>query len=227
MGRRIAAAFILIVGAPAFGQRTVSIPLPENTATIMVDVYGSGDRAVVLAHGGRFDKESWKDQAKVLANAGYMAVAVQFRGDNHNPDGTPGSIGSAEDNAMDVLAAIQYCHRLGAKTVSAIGGSFGGDAVADADVLSKPGEIDRIVLLGSAGGDHPEKLKARTLFLVARDDTSASSGPRLPAISAAYAKAPQPKKLVVVEGSAHAQFLFATSQEPSILKQILQFLSEP
>lgn len=216
----------MLLASHAFGQRTVSIPIPNKTTTIEADLYGSGDRAVVLAHGGRFNKESWEAQAKTLADAGFMAVAIQFRGDGKNPDGTPGSSGSPEDNAADVLAAVAYCHRAGAKTVSAIGGSFGGDAVADADVLSNPGEIDRIVLLGSDGGEHPENLKARTLFLVARDDTS-SFGPRLPAISAAYAKAPQPKKLVVVEGSAHAQFLFATSQGPSILKQILQFLSKP
>jgi len=217
----------MLLASHAFGQRTVSIPIPNKTTTIEADLYGSGDRAVVLAHGGRFNKESWKEQAKPLADAGFMAVAIQFRGDGKNPDGTPGSSGSPEDNAADVLAAVAYCHRAGAKTVSAIGGSFGGDAVADADVLSNPGEIDRIVLLGSDGGDHPEKLKARTLFLVARDDTSGSSGPRLPAISAAYEKAPKPKKLVIVDGSAHAQFLFATSQGASILKQILQFLSEP
>jgi pimeloyl-ACP methyl ester carboxylesterase len=217
----------MLLGTHAFAQHTVSIPLPGGAEAITADVYGSADRAVVLAHGGRFDKASWREQATALANAGYMAVAIQFRGDHPNPDGTPGSFGAAEDNAMDVLAAVQYCHYLGAKNVSAIGGSFGVDAVADADVLSKPGEIDRIVLLGSDGGDHPEKLRARTLYLVARGDTSGSSGPRLPAISAAYARTPQPKSLVVVEGSAHAQFLFTTSQGPSVLKQILQFLSEP
>jgi len=217
----------MLLGTHGFGQHTVSIPLPGGAAAITADVYGSGDQAVVLAHGGRFDKSSWREQATALANAGYMAVAIQFRGDHPNPDGTPGSFGAAEDNAMDVLAAFRYCHHRGAKTVSAIGGSFGGDAVADADVLSKPGEVERIVLLGSSGGDHPELLTGRKLFLVARGDTSGSSGPRLPAISAAYARTPQPKRLVVVEGAAHAQFLFANSQGPSVFKQILQFLSEP
>lgn len=58
MRRRIVAALAMLFGTHAFGQRTVSIPLPESIATIMADVYGGGDRAVVLAHEGRFNKES-------------------------------------------------------------------------------------------------------------------------------------------------------------------------
>lgn len=216
---------MVLISTAALGQRTVSIPFSDGTTKIQADVYGSGDRAIVLAHGGRFNKESWSEQAKTLADAGFRVVAVQFRGDTHNPDGTPSAEGSAEDNAADVLAAVDYCHQTGAKSVSAIGGSFGGDAVADADVRATPGAIDRIVLLGSSGGDHPEKLNGKKLFIVARDDRS-GSGLRLPGIKAAYAKTPQPKKLVVLKGSAHAQYLFQTSQGPSVMRRILQFMTE-
>jgi hypothetical protein len=38
----------------------------------------------------------------------------------------------------------------GAKTVSVVGGSFGGGAAGDASIKSGPGEIDRIVFLGAA-----------------------------------------------------------------------------
>lgn len=226
MQSKIFLMIAVLVAAHAFGQRTVSIPLPDSTATIEADVYGSGDRAVVLAHGGRFTKDSWKQQAEAIAHAGFMAVAIQFRGDRPNPDGTPGSFGSAEDNATDVFATIAYCRHAGAKWVSAIGGSFGGDAVGDADVRLDPGGLSRVIFLGSSGGDHPEKLTGRKLFLVAREDRS-SYGPRLPGISAAYAKAAEPKELVIVDGSAHAQFLFASEQGPAVMKQILRFLTKP
>ncbi|HEY4050975.1 MAG TPA: hypothetical protein VGM27_29275, partial [Acidobacteriaceae bacterium] len=135
----------------AFGQRPVSFTLPDHTTQIQAGLYGSGQRAVILAHGGRFDKNSWSKQARTLANAGFMVLAIQYRGDSVFTDGTPNAAGSYEDNATDVLAAVAYCHRIGAKTVSAIGGSLGGNAVGDADVRSKPGELDRIVILASTG----------------------------------------------------------------------------
>ena len=56
----------------------------------------------------------------------------------------------------------------------------------------RSGEIERIVLLGSSGGDFPAKLKGRKLFLVARDDRS-GSGPRLPEITRHYEKRQLPK----------------------------------
>lgn len=210
----------------AYGQRSVTFPLPGQRGEIQADLYGSGTRGVVLAHGGSFNKESWKKQAQALANAGFLVLAIRFRGDDPSPDGSPRSFGSTADNAADVLAAVSYLHRAGAKTVSAVGASLGGDAVGDADAQSKPGNIARIVLLGSSGGDAPEKLNGRKLFIVARNDSSAS-GPRLPRISSNYAKAPEPKKLVILEGSAHAQYLFDTDQGPRLLNEILRFLSEP
>jgi hypothetical protein len=33
--------------------------------TICADLYGTGDRGVVLAHGGRFEKGSWEKQARI------------------------------------------------------------------------------------------------------------------------------------------------------------------
>jgi dienelactone hydrolase len=209
-----------------FGQQLVRFPLPDQTVEIQADLYGSGTRGIVLAHGGRFHKESWKKQAQALANSGFLVLAIRFRGDAFNRDGSPGSFGSAADNAADVRAAVSYLHRIGAKTVSAVGASLGGDAVGDADAKSAPGNIARIVLLGSSGGDTPEKLSGRKLFIVARNDRSAS-GLRLPEISSNYEKAPQPKKLVILEGSAHAQYLFDTDQGPRLLNEILRFLSAP
>jgi len=226
MLRYLLAICIASFSTHAYGQRPVTFPLLDHPIEIQADLYGSGTRGVILAHGGRFGKESWKKQAQAFANAGFLVLAIRFRGDGPNPDGSPGSFGSTADNAADVLAAVSYLHRIGAKTVSAVGASLGGDAVGEADAQSKPGNIARIVFLGSSGGDTPEKLTGRKLFIVARNDSSAS-GLRLPEISRNYHKAPQPKKLVILEGSAHAQYLFDTDQGPRLLNEILRFLSEP
>jgi pimeloyl-ACP methyl ester carboxylesterase len=101
---------------------------------------------------------------------------------------------------------------------------MGGWAAGDASIRSEPGEIDRLVFLGSSPSGSAEKLKARSLFIVARDDTS-GDGPRLPGIRTQYEKAPEPKELIIVDGSAHAQFLFQTDQGEKVMHDILDFLS--
>jgi hypothetical protein len=44
-------------------------------------------------------------------------------------------------------------------------------------------------------------------------------------IRAQYEKAPNPKQLIILDGSAHAQFLFQTSQRRRTMLEILRFLS--
>lgn len=202
-------------------QKVVSFPTDDG-AVVYADLYGKSTRCVVLAHGGRFQKESWNKQARVLEKAGFCVLAIDFRGNGQSHGGT-----AQEDTGygLDVLAAVRYLRGGGATQVSVVGGSFGGSAAANASVHSKPGEIDRIVLLG-ASADEPEKLKGRKLFIVARDDAN-DDGPRLPGIRASYEKAKDPKELIVLDGSAHAQFLFQTDQGERVMHEILRFLSAP
>jgi pimeloyl-ACP methyl ester carboxylesterase len=220
--RTLAPAIVLTTLAAA--QQTISFSTQDG-GRIYADLYGKATRAVVLAHGGQFHKESWRDQARALVAGGFRVLAIDFRGFGR-------SIGPGQadfDNAPfhnDVLAAVRYLKAHGAKTVSVVGGSFGGGAAGDASILSAPGEIDRIVFLGAAPNLPAEKLKSRALFIVARDDAN-EGGPRLPGIRAQYEKAPQPKELVVLDGSAHAQFLFQTDQGDRVMREILRFLSAP
>jgi pimeloyl-ACP methyl ester carboxylesterase len=218
-------ATVLSLGFSAFAQQTVTIPVPGATKVVPGDLYGSGSRGVILAHGGGRTKESWRKQAPALTDAGFVVLAIDFRGDFVNDKGSAISAGSDEENAADILAAAAYLRKRGVKSVSCIGASMGGSALAEADSMSKAGELDRIVLLASSAGE-PATLKGRKLFIVARDDAR-ESGPRLPQILDSYAKAPQPKELVVLEGSAHAQYLFDTDQGPRLMREMLRFLTAP
>jgi pimeloyl-ACP methyl ester carboxylesterase len=216
-------AVLVFVGFGA-AQEHVSFPTQDG-GTIYADLYGKGDRGVVLAHGGRFNKESWEKQARTLAAAGFCVLAIDFRGYGQ-------SRGPGDSNPLsaplhlDVLAAVRNLRKGGAKTVAVVGGSMGGSAAGDASMESWPGEINRLVLLGSAPNGPAEKLKAATLFIVARDDAN-EAGPRLPGIRAQYEKAPEPKELIVLDGSAHAQYLFETNQGERVMHEILRFLSSP
>jgi pimeloyl-ACP methyl ester carboxylesterase len=125
---------------------------------------------------------------------------------------------------LDVLAAVRYLRANGAKSVSVVGGSMGGGAAGDASIAAKPGAIDRLVLLGSAPNGPAERLKSAILYIVARDDANAA-GPRLPRIREQYERSPEPKELIILEGSAHAQFLFQTEQGERVMREILRFLS--
>lgn len=195
----------------------------EDGAVIYADVYGKGDQGVVLAHGGRFTKESWKPQAEQLVKAGFYVLAFDFRGfgQSHGPGDSDMFTAPMQ---LDVLAAVRYLRKNGAKTVAIMGGSFGAAAAADASIASEPGEINRLILLAGEGNGPAEKIKAPLLEIVARDDAS-EDGPRLPRIRAWFDKAPQPKELIVLDGSAHAQFLFRTDQAERVMKKVLRFLS--
>jgi pimeloyl-ACP methyl ester carboxylesterase len=213
----------LLLARFAAAQEHVSFPTSDG-GLIFADLYGKGERGIVLAHGGRFKKESWEKQAKVLVGAGFRVLAIDFRG--YGQSRGPESKSGEDREAYDVLAAVRYLHKAGPEAVSVIGASFGGEAAADASIDSEPGEIDRLVLLAAWTDRTPEKIKGRKLFIVARDDAN-DDGPRLSKIRANYEKAVGPKELVILDGSAHAQFLFATNQGERLMREILRFLSEP
>ena len=216
---------ILVLAGPVAAQELVSFPTDDG-GVVYADLYGSGERGVVLAHGGRFTKESWAEQAQALSEAGFLTLAIDFRGRGQSRGGsgaTPGGDGAY----YDVLAAVRYLHRRGAHGVSVVGASFGGGAAARASVEAAPGEIDCIVLIAHSPIKEPERIKGRKLFITSRDDSSGSGTLRLPSIQDQYEHAPEPKELVILDGSAHAQHMFGTDQGPRLLSEILRFLSEP
>ena len=212
----------LFLAALASAQDHVSFAT-EDGGLIYADVYGTGDRSIVLAHGGQFHKESWEKQARVLAANGFRVLAFDFRGFGQSRGPGQSDFDTAPFH-LDVLAAVRYLRKSGAKTVSVVGGSFGGFAAADAAIQADPGEIDRVVILAAAPGSQPEKFKVPKLLIIARDDAN-DGGPRLPRIRAAWEKVPEPKELRILDGSAHAQFLFQTEQGERLMREILRFLS--
>ena len=213
---------LLPAGTAAAAQEHITLTA-EDGAILAADLYGSGTRGVVLAHGGRFTKDSWKPQAETLSKAGFRVLAFDFRGfgKSHGPGDKDMFTAPVY---LDVLAAVRYLHQQGAKTVSIVGGSFGGGAAAAACVRAKPGEISRLVMLASYSPDVPaDKIRVPLLEIVGRDDKSAD-GPRLPHIEAWFRQARQPKKMVVLDSAEHAQYLFLTEHGERVMREILAFL---
>jgi pimeloyl-ACP methyl ester carboxylesterase len=209
-------------------EAAVARPEPVTFASadggmVEADTYGRGDRAVVLVHGGRYDKRSWNNQAEKLAASGFLVLAINLRGYG---DSRAGEAGESAYGA-DVLGAVRYLKGIGARSVSLVGASIGGLAAAQAAVDAAPGEIDRVVLIAPSAIAEPERMQGRKLYILARDDPNAEGKPRLIRIQAQFDRAPQPKELVLLEGSAHAQQIFGTDQGPQLMSEIERFLTAP
>jgi len=80
------------------------------------------------------------------------------------------------------------------------------------------------VFLAHGGYAPPERMQGRKLFIVTRDDAN-DAGLRLSENSQAVRRDTGPKELVILEGSAHAQFVFQTDQGPRLMREILRFLT--
>jgi pimeloyl-ACP methyl ester carboxylesterase len=106
----------LFLSNVATAQKTVSFST-EDGGVVFADVYGTGNKGVVLAHGGRFNKESWAPQARTLASAGFKVLALDFRGYG-NSRGPGDSEPMSAPLHWDVLAAVRYLRKTGAKSVS-------------------------------------------------------------------------------------------------------------
>ncbi len=216
---------LLLVGflaATARGQEAISFPTRDG-GVVQAHLYRAGEHGVVLVHGGRFNKESWEKQARALTNSGFTALAIDLRGYGQSKGPGDRDIFTAPLH-NDVLAAFEYLHRQGSKKISLLGASMGGGAVSDACVLIGSKDLDAVILL-AATPDHPEKMRGRKFFVIARDDIGSGDIPRLPRFEEQFAKAPEPKKILILESSAHAQFLFSTPQGDRLLQEILDFLS--
>lgn len=221
----VALLFALVAMAEvdrAHAQSEVSFPTQDGGTVFAIDA-GDGAHAVILAHGGRFTKESWAAQIPAFVDAGFRILAIDFRGRGESRGG-PGVEVNQDSVHLDVLAAVEYLRETGSRRISIIGASFGGWASARAVTLLPPGTIDALVLLASSPIAHPEDLHGRKLFITSRDDVNGSGRARLVDIRDQFERSPEPKELLILPDSAHAQFIFETAHGPMLLAAILSFL---
>ena len=186
---------------------------------------GDGDVGVVLAHESGSDLCPWLPFAKTLADRGYRALAFDFRGSGASPAKfTAKSTGYD----LDVKAASDELHRLGAKKVFLAGASIGGAAVMAASpavdpqpagVLSFSGEPDLLDAMASA-----PRTKAPLLVLLARNDlyTSVASERRFVRV----AQSPD-KQLVVYPEDWHGwDLLYHAPYKARVNALVFDFLRE-
>lgn len=96
----------------------------------------------------------------------------------------------------------------------------GGGAAAEAAVKASEGEIDRLILLSPVPTQNPDLIKGSKLFIASEDEKPVSR------VKEQHKNAPEPKKLVLLKGSAHAQHIFKTDQSEQLTGLILEFLEK-
>lgn len=188
----------------------------SDGGVIHAHLYGAGEHAVVLAHGAVFDKESWQPLATELSSRGLQVLALDFRGYGRSmPDGEKTELW------RDVAGAAAYLRQRGADRISALGASMGGGAVARASVEAPQGTFHKLVFLAAAPIREAGRMKADSfLFLVSREERL------LPRVRQQFEQAPDPKRLEILEGSAHAQHVFRTDQAETLTRLIVEYLVE-
>ena len=214
----MALAGCAVLASPA---RALTFAAPDGVP-VSGETYGKGEHGVVLVPGGHGVAETWHLQAQRLAGAGFRVLATDYRG----LGGTTTAVQDGDKAHLDVLGAIARLQTDGATRISLVGASWGGRAAAMA-AMERPAVVDRIVLLAHSPFDTPERLGGRKLFIVGRDDRDGAGQRRLESIQRQFDAVSEPKRLVVLDGAAHAQFLFLTAQAERLYSEIESFLTEP
>ena len=190
--------------------------LTADGGRVVANLYGNGSHAVLLAHGGIFDKESWHELAERLATEGLTALAIDFRGYGRSRAGSGGRGALHED----VLAGIRFLAARGAGQVSVLGASMGGGAVAEAAANAVDGEIEHLILLAAVPYGEPERMIGAKLFVVSEGDSFRRS------VEEQFRRAAGPKRLEILPGNAHAQHIFRTAAGSALTELIVAELTQ-
>ena len=184
-------------------MQEIKITLTGTAETEAAFFPAKQERAVVLAPGSMFSKESWYFLAERLQKLGISSVAL-------DSGSTP-----------DLLNGVAYLQNMGVEKIAIIGASAGG-----AGVLSTLEEqridprVDTVVLLAPAGGKPLKSKKIRKLFIVSEDDMISSSAE----VYNLFDGSADPKVYHELKGSDHAQRLFNSDLKEVVIQLIIDFI---
>lgn len=191
---------------PAAAGQGVSFPSAAGS-TVEGTAYGSGSCGVVLVPQVDLDRGSWEEQATTLAGEDTQVLTID----------------EGDRPADAVVGAATYLREeQGVDHVVLVGASSGGEAVLEAGADVEPDAIDGIVTLSPAGGAAAAaEIDARLLVVVSREDESRF----VETANDVYGAAPDPKRLEVLDGSAHGQRLFDSEQADATTELIRNHVS--
>jgi len=164
---------------------------------------GTGEQAVIMVPGMKYDKESWYFLAKHFQSLGISSLAL--------------------DSGSTLQHAIRYIQQKGFKRISAIGASMGGEDVINAINNSNEDVFEKMVVLAPYGGKPIMNDKIQKLFVVGKKDFVVDYTD----IKYLHKKSAEPKQLqIYTKTSAHAQEIFDSAFSEDLVKLIVGFINK-
>jgi len=148
-------------------------------------MFGDGRVGVVLGHSIYGDQTEWWNFAEMLAEGGYAALAIDFRGSCPGGEGGCSDDGSTADAWRDLLGGAEFLRERGVEEIVLSGASMGGTASILAAARARPG-VSGVITLSSptaccgmeADRSVLETVDAPMLFIAGRFDGEAQRSAR-------------------------------------------------
>jgi pimeloyl-ACP methyl ester carboxylesterase len=205
MALRTFALALAFAGAAA-AQTNVSIK--DGDRVVSAVVLGEGEHAVIALHGAGGNKGAFDWISPALAGRGFKVISIDW----------PAGPGGPPPGMAPLAAAIRFAKEGGAKKVSLMGHSRGGELAARYASVHPDGELDSLILLASVDDQPIPLAKTKKLFVFSKNDRLA----RWSQVSAD--RSAEPKQVFALKGSAH-NMAGLVSDKPDLLEEIAGTLS--
>jgi len=178
----------VLSGGSALAQVETDIKRGDRIVSALI--MGEGDHVVIALHGGGgtdrhfFFLGKGGQMGRKLANAGFRVIAVNWSGQ--------GGGGFSE-----VDTAIAHARETGAKKISLMGHSRGGELAANYARQQADGVLDTVIQFSSVDGQGLPMTKTKKLFAFNKHDHHASWQ------SVAFDKSVEPKQKIELGGNGH------------------------
>ena len=181
----------IAVSQPASAQEKKELEVDGNTVTAMT--MGQGDHAVILVHGVHylrgeyFFHEYGAFLGNGLARAGFRVLAPYWTYEAGSFSGF-----------RQVDTVLKHALASGAKKVSIVGMSLGGELVANFAKTRPDATFDTLIELSSVNDAGHSQPTTKKLFVFLEGDGFARWQPK------AFDASVEPKQMIRIEGSGHA-----------------------
>jgi triacylglycerol esterase/lipase EstA (alpha/beta hydrolase family) len=209
---------VLIVGLliaviqPVSAQEKKELDVDGATTTAML--MGEGEHAVILVHGTHylrgeyFFHEYGANLGNGLAKAGFRVIAPYWSYES----------GRSFSGFGQVDAALKYALAVGAKKVSIVGMSFGGELIASFAKTRPDNTFDTIIELSSVNDQGHTQPNTKKLLVFLERDSSAKWQQKV------FDTSVEPKQMIKIEGSGHA-IRDLVGKKPDLLDSLVATLN--
>ena len=201
--RTLFATAALVVALNAVAQ-PVEITIANGGVDVAALVFGrSAEHTVIALHGAGQSKNLFRVIAPQLARQGFRVIAIDWRAGPAGP----------EPGIAPLASAIGFARQSGAKKISLMGFSRGGELAARYASAQPDGEFDSLVLLSSYDDQGIPLERTKKLFVFHVDDRFG----RWSQVSAD--KSSEPKRVVALKGGAHS-IVTLMEDKPDLVDEI-------